>query len=601
MASTLAKQIKKKIPGTSEYKKIKKSEEFGQMVLDRWADGQSVYSRIVNRVDKNRNFYLGKLQQQFNEDTTEGTLRVPVNIGASVLDLVSFLLSNNPPKIQLLPESASKIDQVESAAGEDLLDRALEDASFALKFKETAKHLVHFSGFSWWYPFWNTETKFGKKVNKFDFTLLNPSRTRVFYTAMDSENVDCFITTKRLTPQQVYKQYDRFEAVVDEEDPWVVETIQGEGTDQGKVTVYNYYDNKNMTVVINRRVAQAPIPHGFDYTPLIQINNISVINDHHGHDDLERWKPIAQELNTLISAAGEVARDLGYPPILEVNKALGGRKIAKWRGQKINVRESGKGEAVRYLQNPADLNAMLAQIDALLNLLHFVSLMPKAAAGVFDSSVTSGFQARLAMQPATLSTDNKKIDIEAGVKKLARACFWLIKEKNPDALKLKLPDGRDARLEDLHNARLEVIWPDNLPIDIAREVQNLVLGIQNSLTSVTQAVDKYNALMNLGSPEDTKEYLRQEAKDEELAPDRALKVAQVKQALAQIGEAAQGIAQKAKGGQPGALGQARESANPVNLLRAAAGRLPEEQRATPETAQEAVTPESTGGPLPEGT
>jgi hypothetical protein len=253
--------------------------------------------------------------------------------------------------------------------------------------------------------------------------------------------------------------------------------------------------------------------------------------------------------------------------------------------------------------NRSQVEPLLAQIRLLLDLFHFVTLMPKAASGIFDASVTSGFQAKLAMQPATLSGDNKKIDWETSVKTLAKSALFLIDKNQSDTFKMELPDGTELRFSDVTDHQLEVIWPDNLPLDIAREVQNLVMGIQNSLTSVTQSVDRYNALLGLGSPEDTKDYLEQEAENANLAPDRALKVAQVKQALSQVQEATASIgAQTAR--PPAESEETRRGRNATNLARGATGRLPEEQRAAPPTAREALPAESLGGavlpPAPPG-
>ena len=591
-------EVKQMIPGTPEYKKLKESREFADFVLGKWQEGETVYSQIINRINSNRDFYLGAISQQFNSTTVEGNLRIPINMGASILDLIVFILSNNPPVVQFTPRSPSPLDQLESSIGEDLIQEAFADAKFKKKFRDSVKESVAFAGFCWWFPFWNNETKYGKKKNKFDFTVLSPSRTRVSYATTDSDKIESFTTYKRMTPVEIFKRYDGFEAVPDSEDPFITKSITGEGIDEGKATVFNYYDSKRVVVIINNRVADK-WDHGFDFCPLIQTNNIGVANDIHGHDDLERWKPIAQEINMLISGSSEIARDLGWPAILEYNKALGGRKIAKWRGQKIPIRKTDKNEGIEYLLNKAQIEPLLAQIKVLIDLLHFVSLMPKAAAGIFDSSVTSGFQAKLAMQPATLSGDNKKIDFEESVKELARMALHLIETKNPKTFIFDLPDGTKARIEDLKFSRLEVIWPDNLPIDIAREVQNLILGIQNSLTSVTQAIDRYNVLMGMGAPEDTKQYLRQEAKEAELAPERALKVAQVRQTLSQIEGAVGGIANKVQGKLPPQLSEARESQNPTNLARGATSPLPEERRSVPDTAREALPPESTNGELVE--
>jgi len=586
--SSITDKVKELIPGTPEYKEAMSKNRVAIEVMDMWNDGESVYSQLISTITDNRDFYEGVLRQQFNYATSEGELKIVTNVGATVIDLMVYLLSNNSPIIQVKPADTKKTSQVEASIAEDLANRALRMANFHQTFRNTC-WLMLIGGFAWWFPFWNEEKEFGKKKNRFDFSLLNPFTTRVFYEDTDYQKIPYFITTKRLTPEAVYGLYDGFSARPDRENPFLPKTVTGVGVNDGKVTVFKRYDSKNVVTIIDNRLAEEPREHGLDFAPIIQINNKYIVNDAHGRDEVYRMLPVAQELNMLISAASEIARDLGWPPILEYNGALGNKKLPKMRGNKIPLRRTDKGEGLEYMLNPAQMEPLLKQIQLLLDLFHFVSLMPKAAAGVFDSTVTSGFQARIAMQPATLNTENKRIDLEVAIQRLAKIALYMIEKNEPQALQL----DDNTKVESLYDLELEVRWPDNLPIDISREIQNLILGIQNSLTSVTQAVDKYNVLMGMGSSEETLNYLNQEASDAKIAPDRALKVAQVQQTLAQIGASLDAVRQKMN---VGVLPEdILPGGNATNATRAMGQEGPEEGRAVPETAQEAVAQESTGG------
>lgn len=585
--SSFLTELKAKIPGTQEHEDLIRSQQMALEVMHQWESGELVYSSLKNRIEKNRDFYLGKNYVQFNQLQVEGELRITANVGATVIDLITYLLSNSPPSVQAKPTTNDKIGQVEASLAEDLANKSLRRANFHKKFRDSA-WLFLIGGFIWWYPFWNNDKKFGKRQNKFDFSMLNPLTTRVFYKTTDFDEVAHFITTKRMLPEDIYDMYDGFEARPDRENVFLPRDISGEGIEDGKVTVFKRYDAKYVTTVIDGRVADT-MEHDFDFTPLIQMNNKYVLNEAHGRDDVFRMLPIAQELNMLLSAASEIARDLAWPPLLEYNAALGGKKIPKLRGVKIPVRRTDKGEALEYLVNPAQMEPLLRQIQMLLDLFHFVALMPKAAAGIFESSVTSGFQARIAMQPATLSTENKRIDLEAGIVMLVKSALYLIEKNNPKALQI----DENTRIQDLHDLDFDVVWPDNLPVDIAREIQNLILGIQNSLTSVTQAVDRYNVLMGFGSSEETMTNLRNESKEPDIAPDRALKVAQVSQALAQIDQSMSAIRDQL------GVGVTPEDVlpggNQTNAERAAGGTPQDQQQVVPDTAREAVPPESTNG------
>jgi hypothetical protein len=581
--------IKEKIPGTTEYQTLSQGQRAAIEIMKRWSSGELVYSQLKTRLENNRDFYLGKNYRQFNGATKEGELEIVVNLGGTVVDLIVYLLSNNLPTVQAVPRNTDKASQVEASVAEDLVNTALKESKFKKKFKNSC-WLLSIGGFSWWYPFWNEDVEFGRKKNKFDFTVLNPFTTRVFYEDTDYEKISSFVTYKRLTPEAIYEIYG-IEARPDSENIFLPETIKGEGISDQKVSVFKQYDKKYCTTVIDARVVKTE-EHGIDFTPLIQTNNKFVVNDPHGHDDIYRMLPVAQELNMLASAASEIARDLAWPPLLEYNGAMGNRKPPKMRGQKISVRRTDKGEALEYMINPSQIEPILKQIQLLLDLFHFVSLMPKAAAGIFDSSVTSGFQAKLAMQPATLLTEGKKIDMDESIERLAKIALYLIEKNDPKALEI----DENTRLERLYDLNFQVVWPDNLPIDIAREVQNLVLGIQNSLTSVTQSIDKYNVMMGLGSTQETIDYLKAEAEDPMLAPDRVLKVAQVKQTFEQINQSLDSMRQKLG---VDIMPDEIMPQNENNQLAAAGSPLPEEQQQT-QPGAEGVPLESTGGVLPQG-
>lgn len=585
--STLKEKIIEMIPGTPAYEALVKSQRKAISVMAKWTRGETVSSTIRSRLMNNRDMYLGKNNQMFNASQTEGELKVPVNVTSTAIDLMVFLLSNSPPSIQATPATTDRLGQLEASVGEDLANKALKLSGFHKKFKNSIYDFL-LGGFFWWYPFWNTEKRFGKPLKIADFTKLNPMTTRVFFSDDNYEDKVSFVTFKRKTPETIFREYNGFVARPDSENVFLPKEVLGDGVDLDKTSVFKEYDEKNITTIIDGRVARVE-KHDFDFTPLIQGNNKYVLNEAFGLDEVYRMLPVAQELNMLIAAASEIARDLAWPALIEENGALGGRKLPKMRGNKIPIRRTDKGETLRYLINPAQVAPLLKQIELLLDLFHFVSLMPKAAAGIFDSSVTSGFQARIAMQPATLNTENKRIDINEAVLKLVKSFMYMIEKHDPEALKV----DDNTRIQDIHDLEFKIVWPDNLPVDVAREIQNIVLGIQNSLTSVTQSIDKYNTISGLGSTEETLQYLQQEAGDPGLAPERALKVAEVKKTLADIQVAMDGLQNKVAGEPSVAVPEDQlPGGNATNAARAGE---PGAETIVPDTAREAVVPESAGG------
>lgn len=600
-----------KNPGTPEYEQRMTDLDSGLDVLREWQEDQPVYFELYNRISKNRDFYLGETAQQLDlTKAEEGDLRLVFNLGATIIDLFTYILTNNPPYVQFIPDDAKPMSQLRANFAEELVQKIFYDAKFHKRFKEAGK--THFMlGFAWPFWVWNPDNKDGGEKGTLELTNLNAFTTRVRYASNDYEKIESLITVKRLSPLEIMKKYD-FEALPDTEDTFIPKEIQI--IDDGKTSVFRRYDDKTIKVVVNGRTVYEET-HDYGFVPVKQVDNIFVPNDAHGHAESERWQGIAQELNALLSAASEIARDLAYPPILEYNNALGGRKIPKWRGQKVPVRRSDKGESVAFMSNPAQIQPLLKQAELLLDLLHFTSLMPKAAAGVFEANVTSGFQAKLAMNPATLTTESRKVDWNVAIADMVKMAFKILRKETPEIFEIDV-DGNKVNFDELEEQRMEIIWPDNLPVDIAREIQNLVLGIQQNLTSTQQAIDKYNVLMGLGSATDTVDYLEEESKNVDLNPERVEKVAKARQALAQLDrtmkeadvklqQLRQGLNQGGPAVPPaaqlpanGAL-PAGQPSNPTNLLRGAGSPLPEEQRTTSASA-ETVPLESTSGVLPNG-
>jgi len=588
-------------PGTPEYANKIKDMQSAQIVLSEWNEGATVYSEIYNKAYQNRDFYLGEMSQQWNPLVApEGELKLIFNLGATIIDLFTYMLSNQVPYMQFLPDDTSELSQLEANFGEEITRKVFRDAKFEKRFRDGVK-TQFMLGFCWPILIWNPNNKEGSDKGTLEISILNGFHARAKYATNDYDRLESIITRKRMSITEVKRVYN-FEAVPDTEDLYVPKDIQP--IDDGKVSVFNRYDDKTIMTVINGRTVRTKV-HNYGFVPATQVNNVFVPNDAHGHAESERWKTILQELNALLTSASEISRDLAYPPILEYNNALGGRKIPKWRGQKIPVRRSDKGEAVTYMITTAQIAPLLKQSELLIELFHFIALMPKAVGGIFPANVTSGFQAKLSMQSATLTTENRKIDWNIALTEMTKMALKILAIESPESLSVKLPNGKKFEFKNLDKHEIEILWPENLATDIAREVQNLILGIQNNITSVHQAIEKYNVLMGIGSPTDTIEFLKEESTDPTLNPQKVAQIEKIKQLESTMNQASDKLNQlngAMGGGLPATVPPPTPGQNPNNMLMANGQPLPEEQRPTSqtETAGESVAPTSTGGVLPNG-
>jgi len=584
-----------------DYDVAVKKRMVGQEVLDAWDSVETQYSQVFNQMSMDRSFYDGDATEQWNIDP-EGSLKLVFNVGATVIDLYTYMLTNTPPQVQFRPVGSDKVSQTVSDFGEVLTNKLLYDANFKTRFKDSARQYFML-GQAALFPFWNKGKTDGGDKGTLDLSSLNPFTTRIIYTSTDYDEVESVITYKRMTPKAIKKRF-KVDVSTDREARVLPQSINS--FDDDMTGIFRMYTDEDIITVANG-VEIDREKHNYGFVPVVPVHNLRLINDAQGNSEIKRWKSVCQEINALLTAISEISRDLGYPPVLEYNKALGGKKLGKLRGKKIPVRRSDRGEGLEYLNNPAQIQPMIEQVQMLLDLFHFISLMPKAASGVFPNNVTSGFQAKLSMQPATLAVASRQIDWEDAVRKLIKMSFKILEKNNPEALTIKLDDGKEMIVDNLHQHQIDVIFSDNLPIDVAREIQNLTLGLQANLTSISQAIDRYNALMDMGSPADTKQYLKDEADDLELSPDRAGKIQKLKAELASLGQQLQEKASAVgqMGAQAGAAGPAQPPQNPMvqaqaqgnmnNMALANTSPMAGETRPVAPTAREAVNPNSTGG------
>lgn len=592
------------VVGSADYKKMQLARQSGGDVYAEWNSTDSLYNELVAKARTYRSYYLGEDYEQ-GVSNLEGNIKVAVNLGATFVDLFTYILTNNPPEIQFVAD-ADPMSQTEANYKEALTSRLLADCHFHKRFRDGAKTNA-LVGYVFLYPFWNKDNKDGGEKGTFDLSILNPFTTRVKFKADDIEQIESFITQSRLTPAEVLKRYD-FEALPDNyysNDISYPQTFLAE--DDDKVTVLHRCGDKDIRIVINGQEVER-IEHNLGFCPLVPVNNIGVLNDIHGHSEIARWLALAQEINALLSAISEVSRDLAYPPILEYNNALGGQTPKKWRAMKIPAKRSDRGEGVEYLVNSAQIAPMIEQVKLLIDLLHFVALMPKAAGGIFPANVTSGFQAKLSMQSATLTTDNRKIDWEWAIMQLVKMAFKMVRHYDPSALSIKTDQGKIVEISDVAPHEMKVVWPENLPIDVAREIQNLVMGLTNNMTSLHQAIDRYNVLMGLDSPDNTIDFLKQEADDPRLGPERALKVRNVQLQITQILQQLQSMNQQMEANRSQMNGGSNSVPENMDMGGSMTGQPgmnannlgkqtqpASAKKPYPPTAREAIVPESAGG------
>ena len=565
------------------------------------SEANRVYQSSDIRPEEWKRFYLGK--NQWDGVEPEGDLKVVIPITSVMLDQHVFLFSNRPPSLNIKPPSPSPIDRIKAQVGEDQLRALLYDSHFPLMFQEATMHMAQL-GDVYPYLYWDANDTKRSKKGTAKLTYLSPSNTRLIHGNGFRFMPTALVFWERLSLDEIYLRYgeEMGEIDFDANYEWV-STLNLAIEKDKKVTVLTYVDDEVYSV-FTRNMELDYAQHGLGFVPVEAVRQSIVPDSINGLPFLFNADSIQKQLNILYSAALELSLDLAYPPMLEYNNALGNQKVKKWRRKKIKVRRSDKGESLQYLTPANNPSVLLEQIKSLIDLSYVLLQMPPSALGITTSSITSGFQARVYQQPATVKEMSWGVQWAAALQSIAPKFFKMVGKMSPESLQLELPSGEKMDITELENYDVAVEFAETTPIDEVRNTQMTILRLQNNLISV------YQALEELGdeNPYDTIEIMSQESQDPVLNPDKAVKVAQAKAALQQLlQQTMQGIQgmggsvempPEMSGRLPEELQMMANMQNPVNSARALGQPLPEEQRIVPPGGAERVPGESLGAGLP---
>lgn len=554
----------------------------------------SVYDADLHRLSGAKDFYTGENNSQWQGVQQEGDLKVTVPVTSAILQQFIALLTNIPPKFSLLMESPKPVDKARAEIGEDLLEKVLKDDGFIKKFKRMGTD-YHIFGRTYIQPWFDRLDETGSKKGTVKVSVLNPFTTRVIYDSLDYTTPLRYITFSQMHPDEIRRRWD-VTAFPDSEYRILPTSVPA--AKEGMTTVFNYVDEEIASIIVNDKEVQLG-EHGWGFLPLIKIDKNEVPGEPFGYPllYLPDVRPLQKQLNLLFSAALELALDLAFPPILEYNKALQGLKVEKWRRRKIPVKRTDKGESLAYFTPGADMAALLTQIERVLDMIHFTTQMPRAALGLPQANTTSGFQMRLQMQPAAMQVESAQIDFDWAFQKMVKMILKILEKEQPSIFTLDLEDGQKVELKELWRTGVHLEWQPTTPVDQFRKVQMEMLKLQNSLTSLYQAIEAIGD----SNPQNTIDMMKQEAELADVAPDRVIKVAQARQAarafVEQAGATASRLSDQIK--LPEELRQAADMLNEKNALMGL-GEDRREPKLSPETAREAVTFESTaeGGGAP---
>jgi len=566
-------------------------------IKDQLEDAEQVYKSSDIDPEAWKKFYLGA--NHWDDIKPDGDLQITIPLASVCLDQHVFLFSNIPPRINLKAPSGSATKRLLAQIGENLSNLILYDSEFPILFQEATMAMAQ-EGDVYLYPYWDAEDKRRSKKGTAKLTYLTPGRIRLIHGDGYRFKPTGFVILDRLSPAAIKRIYGFEDAQPDSEYSFL-DTKNLMVKDDGKTTVYSFLDHNIFSVVVNGKEAKYGT-HGYGFVPVRQVRQAPLPDNITSLPLLFHADSMQKYFNYMLSAAFELALDVAFPPMLEINNALGKKKIKKWRRKKIKIKISGQGEGLKYLGPAGDPATLMKMISTCIDLLYLLTQMPPAAMGVLPSTITSGYQAKVAQQPALTKGGSWGLQWAVGLQDTVSKLLKLVKVKDPKSLKIELETGEKVDISEVVDYQVSVLPQFATPIDEVRKTQMTILRLQNNLISV------YQALEALGDedPFKTMEMIRSEITDPELNPEKAQRVATAKAALKQFAGQMPGMV-KALGGTAQMGGQQRspeemqrmmDMANQTNALRGAAGRRPEEQRPYPTGGKERLAGESTAPALP---
>lgn len=503
------------------------SEERVQVIQSQIQEADRIYHTSDIDTEFWKKFYLG--ENQWDGMKPEGELKITVPITSAMLDQHVFLFTNKAPKINFLSPSASPVDRVKAQIAENINRIAFYDSEWPKLFQEAHMSVAQLGSVNL-RPFWDVLDKKRSTKGSAKIMYLSPSYTRIIHGNGFKFHPTAFVFWERLSPEEVTHRYEITDVYPDVNFSWI-KTLNIGIAEDSKVTVFTYIDDQSYSVIIGNKEVEYG-EHGYGFVPIRQVIQIPLPDNVTSVPLLYSVDGLQKQLNLLLSAAMELALDMAYPPILEYGNALGTQKVDKWRRRKIKVRRSDKGEALTYLTPQHNPAVLIEQIKQVIDLCYLVTQMPPAALGVISTQITSGFQAQVFQQPASVKQASWGVQWTSALQDISSKIIQLVRKHNPEALKVDLGDGNIVDLDGIENYEITVDYGQSTPVDYARDTQMAILRLQNNLISTYQALEK----LGDDNPFDTMEIIKQESRDVELRPEKALRVAQAQQILQQFAQ-----------------------------------------------------------------
>jgi hypothetical protein len=438
------------------------------------------------RITKNledKNFYLGEHTEHWETGKELTDIHPVVNYCAAVINKYADLLTAGEiPGLQVVSPDETIPNKANAAGAENLVYRILDVNFFAKKMHYGAVN-GSMLGDTFYHLYWDPDKVVGGKKGSPVISSVSPFFIRVGFARDNWDDIEYWIGESKMTPSAIKRKYD-----IDVPGTAVVSTgpsggssknapfddtpVETDKTNIEMATVLEYHDTEKDALLIGDQaifVKKNNGNHG-----LYHIRNRTAPNEPWGYPDHYNIKDPNINLNRLHGQAQMIVDSHAAPIIVDKGNVLGNTKIKKRHNVVVTTQPYLPGEGLEYLQWNGNIFPVDKLIDQETKVIHDLSEMPAAAFGSFQPGEMSGFALTIQMQP-TLMRIKIKQNAEWGPNLIEMYRYLL---------KLVLENDKTVELpKEVADFDIKIHWPNPLPREDAREIQNQVALITNELTS----------------------------------------------------------------------------------------------------------------------
>jgi len=471
-------EAKKETKKIKDLSKLSPDEKALQLVQTRWATLTHDMTARKSDYVANKNFFLAKEDEMYDEAERSGQDRRPVPYSSMITLYYRDLIASRSPEFRAMPpalsqgavveEEKTRLDELASDiadSSEKVVRLTWGMSDMDLKFPDAALE-GGILGDAFLRLLWDPDDKRGGKSGTPILDFLPPQRVRVGWASNNWREIEYFVTSERMSLTTIKDRYD-VDVGSDRAD---METagklsgwsstpsgakdyptgdeaeIEGEKTEIPMSTVYRYWDKERYIIIIGMEKVVRNVEHGYGFCPIFHIPNIRVPNEPFGYPDHYWVTGIQRALNVLHDKARGIIKYQAGPIVLDIGNSLKGKQLPAGNNVVVPI---PIGNEMRYLQWAGNLYPVLNQIEEEKKALFDIQGLPA------ELSATSGFMVQVQMVKALMRAETKKKNWEAAFRWMCKGILTLVRKFDKAAKLWNTSSSRSSGRKFCHRTRRE--------------------------------------------------------------------------------------------------------------------------------------------------